>query len=231
MFKQKFTQKNVILFVFVAMFSNISVYATSKSETSTIATEKYLRELIAGNQRFKSGKIRQGGQTAKDIERLAKGQSPKSIVLSCSDSRVPPEAIFDQKLGEMFTIRTAGQTLSAQAIASIEYAIVNLGTKLIVVLGHTNCGAVKAAVETIDGKNAGSENLDQLVKDIHPRIRDKFTKNSVSKNLKTESKLNARGIAEDLIKRSKIIEKAVQSGEAQIKVGLYNLETGIVEFE
>lgn len=93
-----------------------------------------------------------------DIERLSTGQAPQAIVLSCSDSRVAPEIVFDQKLGEMFTVRSAGEALSSQAIASIEFAIAKLGSKLIVVMGHTKCGAIKAAVDTLSGGSAGSEN-------------------------------------------------------------------------
>ncbi len=89
------------------------------------------------------------------------GQTPKATVLSCSDSCVPLEVVFDQKLGEMFTVRSAGETLSPQAIGSIEFAIEKWESRLVVDLGHTNCGAVKAAVETGKGQNAGSEKLDE----------------------------------------------------------------------
>lgn len=189
------------------------------------------KELKAGNQRFLKGDVRKDGQTVTDINRLSKAQAPNSIVLSCSDSRVPPEAVFDQKLGEMFTVRSAGETLSPQAIASIEYAVEKLGTHLIVVMGHTNCGAVKAAIETISGQSAGSDNLDKLVSDIHPRIKSKFDEKHPSKDLKAESWLNAKGVAKDLFTRSLVISKAAQSGKVKIQVGLYNLETGAVEFE
>ena len=166
-----------------------------------------------------------------NIERLSKGQSPHSIVLSCSDSRLPPEAIFDQKLGEIFTVRSAGEALSAPAIASIEYAVAHLGSKLIVVLGHTNCGAVKAAVETIEGSSAGSQNLDQLVSDIHPRIRATLKSKKLEKDLRSASWANAKGVAKDLLTRSKLLTNAVQSGGVKIQVGLYDLATGHVDFE
>ena len=108
-----------------------------------------LKELINGNQRFITEKTRNDGQQRKDVERLARGQAPNSIVLSCSDSRVPPELVFDQKLGEVFAVRTAGESLSPEAIGSIEYAIAKLGSHLIVVLGYyvetNHLGAVFAA--------------------------------------------------------------------------------------
>ena len=111
----------------------------AKSQTLvSLDPQSALKELKAGNQRYLKGDVRKDGQSKDDIARLSKGQAPNSIVLSCSDSRVPPETVFDQKLGEMFTVRSAGETLSPQAIGSIEYAIEKLGTHLVVVLGHTN---------------------------------------------------------------------------------------------
>ena len=211
------------------------VFAKSNEPTSQVQSpldaDIALNQLKSGNQRFLTGEIRKDGQAIKDVERLAKSQSPNSILLSCSDSRVPPETVFDQKLGEMFTVRSAGESLSPQAIGSIEFAIEKLGTHLVVVLGHTNCGAVKAAVETFGGKSAGSENLDLLVHDIHPRLKSKFDPVHPSKDLKNESWLNARGVAKDLLSRSKIISSAAQSGKVKLQVGLYDLATGKVEFE
>jgi carbonic anhydrase len=204
---------------------------TNVDASSIVGAQEALDRLKNGNHRFLSGKVRTDGQSIKDVERLSTRQNPHSVILSCSDSRVPPEIVFDQKLGEIFTVRSAGEALSPTAIASIEFAIANLGTKLIVVLGHTNCGAVKAAIETIGGKSAGSENLDQLMSDIHPRIKSKFDEKNPSKDLKAESWLNAKGVAKDLLSRSTLISKAVSSGKAKIQVGLYNLSSGAVEFE
>lgn len=195
-----------------------------------VSAEEVLSSLKTGNQRFVSGRVRSDGQSKADIERLASGQSPRAIVLSCSDSRLPPETIFDQKLGEIFTVRSAGEALSPQAIASIEFAVAKLGSKLIVVLGHTSCGAVKAAVDTMDGSSAGSPNLDQLVADIRPRIAASVKAKKPEKDLRDPSTANARGIAKDLLARSKILSDAVQSGAVKIQVGLYDLGTGLVEF-
>ncbi len=203
----------------------------SVAAAASVSAAEAVAKLQKGNERFLSGKIRSDGESAADIARLSKAQNPDSIVLSCSDSRVPPELVFDQKLGEIFTVRSAGETLSPTAIASIEYAVAKLGTQLVLVMGHTNCGAVKAAVETLNGKSAGSENLDQLVADIQPRIRSKFEVSSPSKDLKAEAWLNARGVASDLLKRSSLLSKAVESGKIKIRVALYNLDSGRVEFE
>ncbi len=215
-------------------FAQLTFAKANQTKAQTLASldpDSAFKELKAGNQRFLKGEVRKDGQAVDDIKRLSKGQAPNSIVLSCSDSRVPPEAVFDQKLGEMFTVRSAGETLSPQAIASIEYAIEKLGSHLVVVLGHTHCGAVKAAIETIRGQSSGSDNLDKLVSDIHPRIKLKFDEKHPSQDLKAESWLNAKGVAKDLLNRSRLISKAVNSGKVKIQVGLYNLETGVVDFE
>ena len=207
--------------------------STNKTRTqpSSDSPNEAILDLKAGNERFISGHVRRNGQSMSDIRRLSTGQNPHAIVLSCSDSRLPPEAIFDQKLGELFTVRSAGETLSPTAIASIEYAVAKLGSKLIVVLGHTSCGAIKAAVETIGGASAGSTNLDQLVRDIHPRIRSVVENHKADKDLIDVSWANAKGVAKDLLTRSKILSDAVQSGSVKIQVGLYHLETGAVTFE
>src|SRR3990167_319467 len=134
------------------------------------APDQAMTFLRNGNKRFLSGKLRKDGQAKKDIARLATGQKPHTIVLSCSDSRVPPEIIFDQKLGEIFVIRTAGEVLDPMAIASIEYALEHLGSNLILVMGHTQCGAVKAALATIGGQDAGSPHPNKPVAPIPPPL-------------------------------------------------------------
>jgi len=151
-------------------------------------------------------------------------------VLSCSDSRVPPELVFDQRLGELFIVRTAGESLDANAIGSIEYAIEHLGAQNLLVMGHTSCGAVKAALDTIEGKDAGSPNLNKLVADIHPRLSE-FKGKQPSKNVEMETWANAKGVAKDLISRSEIIAHAVKEGKVKISTSVYYLENGKVKFE
>ena len=201
------------------------------AERKALEPSEALNSLKNGNQRFLSGAVRRDGQGKRDVERLASGQAPNSIVLSCSDSRVPPEIVFDQKLGELFAVRSAGESLSPQAIGSIEYGIAKLGVRLILVLGHSNCGAVKAAVDTIGGLGAETENLDRLVQDIQPRIRAALKGKNGSENLIVESWANARGAAKELSARSKLISEAVQSGKVKVSVGLYDLTNGQVTFE
>lgn len=192
--------------------------------------EVALRWLRNGNTRFKKGTLRNDGQSKKDIQRLSEGQFPHTIILSCSDSRVPPEVVFDQKLGEIFVVRTAGETLDPTSIASIEYAVEHLGVRNLVVMGHTQCGAVKAAMGTFDGKDAGSPNLNKLVADIHPRIQN-FKNKPMSKDVAPESWANVNGVIKDLMARSALLEEKIHSGVLKISGALYHLDSGDVEFK
>ena len=194
-----------------------------------VSPEKALGWLKNGNARFVRQTLRKDGQSPKDISRLASDQQPHSIVLSCSDSRVPPEVVFDQKLGEIFVVRTAGQALDAMALASIEYAVSHLGSKLIVVMGHESCGAVKAAHGTFGNKDAGSASLNSLVADIQPRIK-KYEGQTLSEGALLEGWDNIEGVAKDLVLRSAIVREAVSKGELKISRALYHLHGGKVEW-
>ncbi len=206
-----------------------SSHSDHHAEVPGIDPDKALMWLKNGNTRYTTNKLRKDGQGYEDVKRLATGQTPHSIVLSCSDSRVPPEIVFDQKLGEIFTVRTAGETLDDAGIASMEYAVSHLGSQQLVVMGHTSCGAVKAALATLDGSDAGSPALNELVHDIHPRLAS-YKRKPQSTGVKDESWSNVKGVATDLEKRSAIIAKAIQSGKLKIRLAMYDLETGKVEF-
>ncbi len=197
--------------------------------TSGISAEKALGWLKNGNIRFTKGYFRHDGASKRDINRLAAKQAPHSIVLSCSDSRVPPEVVFDQKLGEIFVVRTAGQSLDNSSIASIEYAVEHLHSQLLVVMGHTSCGAVKAAVSTAPGGDIGSPYLNALVADIQPRISTKANAKH-SENYLTESWENTQGAAKALLEKSSIVREAVKSGHLHLTTALYHLDSGAVEW-
>lgn len=186
-----------------------------------------------GNKRFVSSAVRNDGRKAADRKKLISGQAPHAIVLSCSDSRVPPETVFDQALGEIFVVRTAGESLDSSVIASIEYAVEHLGPQLIVVMGHTSCGAVKAALTTGLNETAGSAALDQMIAEIRPRIPggvDRSPSSVSSHALEIESAANAQGVASELTKRSEIIRNRVLKGQLKIKPALYYLDSGLVKF-
>ncbi|MGZ3798075.1 MAG: carbonic anhydrase, partial [Pseudobdellovibrionaceae bacterium] len=160
-------------FILIAMVLALTPVSFSQMETTPqtpsqshekadtgVNAKTALAWLKNGNTRYLKGTLRKDGQSNKDRERLVTGQKPHTIILSCSDSRVPPEVLFDQKLGEIFVIRTAGEALDNAAIASVEYALEHLGSHLLVVMGHESCGAVKAAFSTLKGEDAGSPALD-----------------------------------------------------------------------
>ncbi|WP_413578527.1 carbonic anhydrase [Bdellovibrio sp. HCB290] len=192
-----------------------------------IPAEKSMGWLKNGNTRYVTGRLRADGASRKDRMHLTEGQKPHAIVLACSDSRVPPELVFDQKLGEIFVVRTAGDSLNETVVGSIEYGIQYLGANLIVVLGHSSCGAVNAALK---GEDLGSPALNAIVDDIKPRITQ-FAGQTPSRGLVQESFANVTGVAHDLLMQSQILRDAVASGDVKISRALYHLDSGKVEWK
>src|SRR5438552_18099724 len=124
----------------------------SHAEQPAVASAEAISRLKEGNGRYTSGTTQHPGQTAERRTELANTQHPFATIVSCSDSRVPPEIVFDQGLGDLFIVRVAGNVINDEGLGSIEYSVDHLGTRLILVLGHQSCGAVKAARETIAAK-------------------------------------------------------------------------------
>jgi carbonic anhydrase len=186
-----------------------------------VEINEIIQRLKDGNERFVSDKSE--GRFRDSIRRssLTSGQSPFAAILGCSDSRVVPEIIFDTGLGEIFTVRVAGNIANISSIASIEFALTVLKVKLILVQGHSSCGAVTAAIE---GGDQGY-NLNLLLSHIKPAIAQ-----SSSRNISDIVKKNAELNAEEMVSRSIIIKEAVKSGQVKIIPTFYNLESGEVEF-
>lgn len=190
-----------------------------------------LQSLLEGNRRYVDGRPRHLLEDAVRRKALTKGQQPSAIILSCSDSRVPPELIFDKGLGELFVIRVAGNVLGAATVASIEYAVEHLGSSLIVVMGHESCGAVKAALTTPKTQSTGSLDLDSLIGTIQPGIANSDA-SLLSKDptLRKPVMENVDAVSENLMKRSRIVRKMVEEGKVSIVRAIYGLESGKVEF-
>lgn len=180
-----------------------------------------LSELKKGNARFLKDISRRNNQDSSTIESLTTSQAPWAIILSCADSRVVPEIAFDTGLGELFVIRVAGNIANKSTVASIEYAVAHLGTKLIVVMGHESCGAVGAAI----ANGGGSNNLDHLLAEIKPAIDE-----TGSNDINTVVKSNAKISAANLKSRSEIISNAVKNEGLEIVSSFYNLSNGSVDF-
>jgi carbonic anhydrase len=180
--------------------------------------------LMAGNRRFIAGKP-QARALVSLRHRLASGQSPKAIILSCSDSRVGPELIFDQSLGDLFVVRTAGNVADAVALGSIEYAVDHLHSPLMVVLGHQKCGAVSAACS---GEKMPSPNLDAIVEKIDPAVTQAKTYARAEDLIESAIKENVHQSAKDVVANSEIIRNAVKSGKLSVIEAEYELDTGKV---
>ncbi|GLV56029.1 hypothetical protein KDH_28730 [Dictyobacter sp. S3.2.2.5] len=189
--------------------------------TQTVPTaQQALQQLLDGNRRFERG------ETAALRQAIAQKQTPLAIVFSCADSRVPPELVFDQHLGDLFTIRTAGQVIDDAALGTIEYGIAELAIPLLVVLGHERCGAVQAALEAVDHHAVAPGHIQYLVDYIRPSA------------LKAQGQGNARlssAIHHNIVytvhalsSRSTIIGAAVQTGTLTIVGGDYDLDAGTV---
>lgn len=190
--------------------------------------ETVLNELLDGNKRFRNQEAEHPHQDSVRRSELTRAQKPQAVVLTCSDSRVPPEIIFDQGLGDLFVVRTAGNVADAVAIASIEYAVAHLGVRLILVLGHESCGAVAATLATPAGGDAGSPHLNALVAEIQRNLGP--GKPVVGDALLTSpAKTNAEGVAAALQIRSKIISRAVADRQLKIMRGMYHLSNGTVD--
>lgn len=183
-----------------------------------------IKKLLDGNKRFASGKSLHPNQTGSRRTELSKKQKPFAVIISCSDSRVPPEIIFDQGLGDLFVIRSAGGLIDAFGLGSVEYAVEHLGVKLIVVLAHSNCGAVEATIQTGD-KIPG--NIVHLVDAIHPAVEK--AKSMKGDLLENAIKLNAEQTVEELKKSSKILSDLLAKNEISIISAEYNLNNGLVE--
>jgi carbonic anhydrase len=190
-----------------------------------------LESLKNGNQRFVHGELLHPRQGPDERLALAKGQAPGAIVLSCADSRVPPEVLFDQGLGDLFVVRVAGNIAGPAEVASIEYALEHLGSRLLVVMGHDSCGAVNAALSTPPGKSAGSPDLDRLVSEIQRNLaREHFQLKSADPANHNQAMANVDAVAEDLRQRSEIVRERVEKGDLRIVRSIYDLSTGQVEF-
>lgn len=222
-----------IFFAFVLSTSNIK----AQEQNTTLKTSKRyiavnhnpinspndaLKELKNGNQRFLDGRqintnYRQAIQATKN------DQHPHSLILSCLDSRIPPEIIFDQGIGNLFVARVAGNIEDPNILGSMEFATKVMGTKLIVVMGHNKCGAVKGAIEDAD-----LGNLTQLVMQIKPAITG--NKTDIDAMMNETAKKNVALTIIDILKQSTIISQLVKEGKLKIAGAFYDLNTGKVTF-
>ncbi len=184
---------------------------------------KALQELLDGNKRFAGSKQVHPNQDKERRDEVSKGQKPFAVVIGCSDSRIPPEILFDQGIGDLFIIRLAGNIVDDMALGSIEYAADHLGTRLIAVLGHSKCGAVTA---TAQGGEAHGH-IGSIAKAILPSIEK--VKGKPGDLVDNATRENAKSVASVIASSKPMLEKMVQEGKIAVVALYYDIDTGLVE--
>ena len=182
------------------------------------------RDLMAGNERFRTGHP-QPRDLVRERETVAEAQHPKAIVLACCDSRVAPEIIFDQRLGDLFVVRAAGNVADKLGIGSIEYAAEHLGCAVLVVIGHLHCGAVKAACS---GTKVTSPNMKAVVKWIRQAYVLAAAENATP-DLSDVEKLTVAITVQEIVNRSEVLYRLAGGGKLSVIPAYYHLDTGTVE--
>jgi carbonic anhydrase len=184
---------------------------------STLTPDAALQQLMDGNRRFVSGRLTAHGQDLAILRnKTSEKQEPFAAVLSCADSRVPVELVFDQSIGQIFVTRVAGNVVTPEIIASLEYGVAVLGTKVILVMGHSNCGAVKA---TIQAKEVPGQ-ISALYPHIQPAV------DQAGSDLEAATKANAKIQAALLRKASTVIASYIKDGKLKVVAGYYDVGSG-----
>lgn len=213
--------------LFVLVFSSLYAQIT-ESEQEALEPDVVLAELMAGNKRYVEGNLSTVDITGR-IETTAKGQFPKAVILSCLDSRVPVEKVFDRSIGDLFVGRVAGNIENEDQIGSMEFATKLAGAKLIMVLGHEGCGAVKGACQDVQ-----LGNLTQLLEKIQPAIYSVQGFSAEERTVENEEfinsvvKQNVRKTVNDIRRRSEVLSDLEKDGDIKIVGAIYSLKTGKV---
>lgn len=205
-------------------------------DPSSIAPEQALLRLVDGNRRFRQSTepAQAAGPklaTSWTREQADEAQRPFAIVLGCSDSRTPVEILFDEGLGGLFVVRIAGNIVAPSVVGSIEFAASQFGTRLVVVMGHTRCGAVAATVEVLEtGLGPDSNNIRAITDRIAPHIEGLIRPGDREASIRDAVRANVRASADHLRHGSRIIEELVLAGRVAVVGAEYELETGAVTF-
>jgi carbonic anhydrase len=205
----------------IACSSVVALVLAAEHPAASVSADAALAKLKEGNLRFASSEVSQSKPTAARRAETAQAQHPFAIILGCADSRTPPELIFDQNLGDLFVIRTAGNLVDDHALGSIEYAVAHLGARLVVVLGHQRCGAVQAALES----DHAPGHIESLVRDIQPAV--KAAKGKPGDPLSAAVTENARQVAAQIKAKAALGDLAK---EVRIVSAVYDLDTGKIDW-
>jgi carbonic anhydrase len=201
-----------------------AIASPASSTSSTITPDAALARLTEGNRRFVSGAPTHPRRTPDRRTEVAAGQHPFAVIVTCADSRLSPEIIFDEGIGDLFVIRNAGNLLDDHVLGSIEYAVEHLHTPLVIVLGHTKCGAVSAAV-------AGGEapgHVKSIVQSLEPAVAmaKKKPGDTVDNAVRIAARLSAAAVAQ----AEPILGESVKAGHLKVVAARYDISTGQVEF-
>jgi carbonic anhydrase len=199
-----------------------------------ISAHDALVRLREGNRRFAAGTPGHSASNASKREELASGQEPFAIILGCSDSRVPAELVFDQGLGDLFVIRVAGNIVAPSQVGSVEFAADRFGTRLVVVLGHSSCGAVTATLEELTRPTENqSRNLHAIVERIRPSVESLLAtglRDDPEALIRVAVRANIRSSVNHLRHGSDIIEQLIRTEGLAVVGAEYSLDTGLVDF-
>ncbi|MEI6232583.1 MAG: carbonic anhydrase [Planctomycetota bacterium] len=200
--------------------------AAAVEEAPVKNADEALKRLMEGNKRFVTHKTVEPNDDAGRRAEITKGQAPFATIFSCVDSRVPPEMVFDRGLGDLFVTRTAGQVADRAVLGSIEYGAEHLHIHLIMVMGHTSCGAVKATIETVEQNGHPHGNIGALIESITPAVTKAKAAGGdlFSQAIRTNVELTV-----ERLKKEPVLAELIQKGELKIVGGVYNLATGEVE--
>ncbi len=230
-FKSKYHVKNNVRFT----------HYTTQELKEKITPDRVIEIMRAGNRRFIAGK-RLNRDLTRQVDATAEGQFPYAAVLSCIDSRVPTELVFDLGVGDIFSVRVAGNVIGTKSLGSLEYGVGVSGVKLVVVLGHTRCGAVTSSVKLVcNNQNAesvtGCEHLQAIVNEIAPSIEgqsaeslDQLEPSELDGYIDGVAERNVLHTVEEILRRSTVIRKSAESGEIKVVGAMYDVKTGSIVF-
>ena len=215
------TKSKYTLLASISLLGVATLAFAADPAAASVGADAALAKLKEGNARFATHEVSKGKPTAAKRAETAQVQKPFAIVVGCADSRTSPELIFDHNIGDLFVVRTAGNLVNDHALGSIEYAVAHLGARLIVVMGHERCGAVKAALAS----DTAPGHVGSLVRDIQPAV--KATKGKEGDALHLTVTENAKLIAARIRAEASLGELAK---EVRIVSGVYDLDTGKIEW-
>jgi carbonic anhydrase len=223
------TRRGALLGAALGLAATTSTRAANVGADVSVSPDVALARLAAGNARFVGDRAQHPRQDRRARLAVASSQHPFATILTCSDSRLAPEVIFDQGLGDLFVARVAGNVVDDEILASIEYSVIHLGSTLVMVLGHDHCGAVKATIDALDGQGSDDDKdtkIGSLAALIAPAV--KAVPPSASDKLDAAITLNAENSATAIVSESPPLKARVLAGKLKIVAARYNLSDGRV---